>query len=708
MPETNGKFKPKIRLRLKRKGWETLLTIVSLILIFMLAIIARLGPMKYTFQIAEVDPWFYYFSSHYMLINGPAAWFHWVNQLEWYPYGQKISLYDDPMLGLFSSSTYRLVQVFGLNMSFYDYAVYLPVFVTAIATIFMYFFGREIGGKKTGLLAALLLALSPANIQQTMLGEFKEEFIAFFFLVPSLYFLFRSFRTKKSVDMLASGVLLSGAVASWGPVSPYMYDLPALIVLVGVLADKISPSTGFRLLAFVCAPALFTAAIIPRDVSGISRIGEESPVFAAFLIAMLRSYYNSLKVESRQLFKAFSVIIVVLIIAGSGLLLHSALGGRILAIVFPFARSLQPIVNTVAENELTTWADFYVGFNIQMILLPVAVYLFYRKKDAAGIAMVLYIVSATYATASYVRAEEILTPFAAVAAAYVISRLIDSYAPLISKAYKTTSSNKKANTPVDWEIGGILIVLLVISVGFFAYQGLVSGNSSPLMMTVNGQFSNDWPQALTWLKYNTPTNAVVASWWDYGYWIMVGANRTTIADPSTTNTTQIQYLAIALMSNTTVAEKIFHFYHVDYLLIYQPIASVNTGQGTILYPSFDGDLGKSTAMLTIAASTNFQKFNQIFGLNLSKSQFNQSKYLAQIPNTAIFVPSGQYGGQATLFNLMFGSNQEIQYSLSQLAAGQVQLPTFQVPQGFQLVYETPDQAILIYSLNYAAFANQSA
>jgi len=188
----------------------------------------------------------------------------------------------------------------------------------------------------------------------------------------------------------------------------------------------------------------------------------------------------------------------------------------------------------------------------------------------------------------------------------------------------------------------------------------------------------------------------------------VGANRTTIADPSTTNTTQIQYLAIALMSNTTVAEKIFHFYHVDYLLIYQPIASVNTGQGTILYPSFDGDLGKSTAMLTIAASTNFQKFNQIFGLNLSKSQFNQSKYLAQIPNTAIFVPSGQYGGQATLFNLMFGSNQEIQYSLSQLAAGQVQLPTFQVPQGFQLVYETPDQAILIYSLNYAAFANQSA
>ena len=42
-------------------------------------------------------------------------------------------------------------------------------------------------------------------------------------------------------------------------------------------------------------------------------------------------------------------------------------------------------------------------------------------------------------------------------------------------------------------------------------------------------------QAYTWLKDNTPEDARIMAWWDYGYQIAGLANRTTIADGNTWN-----------------------------------------------------------------------------------------------------------------------------------------------------------------------------
>ncbi|MEM3795329.1 MAG: hypothetical protein QW429_05585, partial [Thermoprotei archaeon] len=67
------------RIKLSLGFWNNTLTGLSLAFVFVVAVIARLGPLKYAFQIAEVDPWFFYYSAHYMLTNGVAAWFHFVN-----------------------------------------------------------------------------------------------------------------------------------------------------------------------------------------------------------------------------------------------------------------------------------------------------------------------------------------------------------------------------------------------------------------------------------------------------------------------------------------------------------------------------------------------------------------------------------------------------------------------------------------------------
>lgn len=46
-------------------------------------------------------------------------------------------------------------------------------------------------------------------------------------------------------------------------------------------------------------------------------------------------------------------------------------------------------------------------------------------------------------------------------------------------------------------------------------------------------------QAYYWLRQNTPENAKVMSWWDYGYQITAMANRTILVDNNTWNNTHI-------------------------------------------------------------------------------------------------------------------------------------------------------------------------
>ena len=50
-------------------------------------------------------------------------------------------------------------------------------------------------------------------------------------------------------------------------------------------------------------------------------------------------------------------------------------------------------------------------------------------------------------------------------------------------------------------------------------------------------------------KENTPEDAIVASWWDYGYWITTLSERTTLADNATLNDWQIKKIAYALITN---------------------------------------------------------------------------------------------------------------------------------------------------------------
>ena len=63
---------------------------------------------------------------------------------------------------------------------------------------------------------------------------------------------------------------------------------------------------------------------------------------------------------------------------------------------------------------------------------------------------------------------------------------------------------------------------------------------------------------MQWLRENTPEDAVIAAWWDYGYWISTLGERKTLADNSTLINWQIRKIASTYMSTPENAWRYFN------------------------------------------------------------------------------------------------------------------------------------------------------
>eukprot|EP01043_Picozoa_sp_COSAG02_P026499 COSAG02_NODE_1529_length_12087_cov_326.174258_4_plen_997_part_00 len=76
---------------------------------------------------------------------------------------------------------------------------------------------------------------------------------------------------------------------------------------------------------------------------------------------------------------------------------------------------------------------------------------------------------------------------------------------------------------------------------------------------------DDFREAYWWLRDNTPEDARVMAWWDYGYQITGVGNRTTIADGNTWNHEHIALLGKCLTSTQSESHKIVR-HMADYVL----------------------------------------------------------------------------------------------------------------------------------------------
>ena len=228
-----------------------------------------------------------------------------------------------------------------------------------------------------------------------------------------------------------------------------------------------------------------------------------------------------------------------------------------------------------------------------IFVFPAGVILCFRELRDEHLFVIIYSVMASYFAGVMVRLMLTLTPVVCVASAIALSTLLDTYVdptrpPAQDEDQGKTGSTDESSTPTilskkakkaaataaatptssaaidflsataaisnggsarprgifDLDTRFMITLHMTFLLSFFVLHCTwvtASAYSSPsvVLASSDGQggqnIIDDFREAYYWLRQNTPTDAVVMSWWDYGYQIAGMADRPTLVDNNTWN-----------------------------------------------------------------------------------------------------------------------------------------------------------------------------
>ena len=554
--------------------------------IFVIAILMRIFPAKYGFYLNEFDPYYDYKAANFIVASFDASWkagqggvpgllkyFTWTDYTTWFPEGRAVAATSQDGLQFAGALSYLFFRnVFGLQYSLYDYLVLFPVFVGALTSVVFYFLVKRIAGEAGGLFAALMIAVSPPLIERGNLGWFKSEPLAIFLFAISAYLfltlLDSPMSNKQRVFRAAVAGLLAGYTnTAWGGGEYFTIAFAFFFVIMPFLNFDV-PNMSVVALLFA-AGDIFGSAIFPRPGVAIvtNPVGFALIGGAVFLVVgeWMRTWVRPVEYRWTMAKVLLGLGLVAFTVLSFGLL--SSVSRRYLSTILPWARSGDPLVQSVAEQVFPLGSDYFSSYLVLLFLGIFGAYVaFKRKSPAIGFALVIGL-SSLYISAAFARllvySSIALAILGGIGFAEVLFALLKPAGPSLVR--KKTEYTSQSEMRAVYSIA--LIALLAFPASIFWIPNPVQcTGSSPLcdqspadygVTIANGGtvFSHsqivDWLQALNWIKGNTPTNSVFIGWWDYGYWINVMGNRTTVADNATLNETRIAQIGQMFFSNTT-------------------------------------------------------------------------------------------------------------------------------------------------------------
>ena len=539
-----------------------LLIIGILALSFSLSFMLRAQPLEYGFELNEFDPFFNYRATQFMIENGFPAYLEWHDDLSWHPYGRNVSVTSQVML---HSTTATLYQIFGMGTSLYDFTIWFPLVIGSLTTIIIFALVRIIGGTTAGLFASLFFAISPIIIMRGSIGWFKSEPLGLFYGLLAVYLLLSAIKSDKGkvsvAKIVGGGILLAFGLASWGGVQFFVLPIGLFFVALPFLRkdNKFIIWTSVLFVSvFILVTVTFEGTLYWEDryktgeiealltLSGLFLIG-----CTTFLVAcvIIRRILRKAQLRS-GLALLGGAIIAGVAIGSSGVI--SLPPFRYLNAANPLLVTTDMLTDSVSEHATTTIDISFYFFSILMVFAGIGAWLLFQKRvnrslkirgEMATFALIIGFLG-IYFSSAFVRLEV----FGAISV-IILSSIGVSI--LISKILK--GEHKPASVITKTAFLAIIVALLVVPMVYPEKLNWASANSGIPMTILNGgtQFNistNDWSDSMQWLKENTPEDAVIASWWDYGYWISTLAERKTLADNATLIDWQIRKIASMFMS----------------------------------------------------------------------------------------------------------------------------------------------------------------
>jgi dolichyl-diphosphooligosaccharide--protein glycosyltransferase len=561
---------------------------LTLTSVFVVALFMRAFPAKYGFYLNEFDPYYDYKAAQFIVSSFDASWaaghggfpgllsyFHWTDYTTWFPEGRAVAPTSQDGLQFAGALSYLFFRnIFGLNMSLYDYLVLFPVFIGSLTSIVIFFLVKRIAGAAGGLFAALMFAVSPPILERGNLGWYKSEPLGIFLFVVSAYIFLTILDSDMSARQrvlrgVAAGFLLGYANTAWGGAEYFTAAFGLFFIVLPFLDLDLSKLAITGL--FFTAGDIFGSAIFPRPGVGVVTSAEGLAIIGGTLFIIVANWLKGWvkpddfkKTLVKVMFGA-ALAAIALVSFGS----VSALSARYLSVIFPWVRSGNPLVQSVAEQALPTGSDYFSSYLLLLLLGIFGAVIAFRRRNPATVFALVSGITLIYASAAFSR----LLVYSSIA--FVLLAGI-GFAELAFSLMKPPSSSLVKRKPTYSSGNEMRAVYSVAFIALLAFPASIFWIPNPVPCSTSSLVCDqspadygvslanggtifahseltDWTQALNWIKTNTPQNAVIIAWWDYGYWINVMSNRTTVADNATLNETRIAEIGQMMMSNVTQA-----------------------------------------------------------------------------------------------------------------------------------------------------------
>jgi len=597
-----------------------LLIIGILAIAFSMTFLIRSQAADYGFELNEFDPFFNYRATQFIVDNGYSAYFNWHDDRSWHPQGRDISFTSQVMLHITAATLY---PIFGGNSSLYDFTIIFPVVFGSLTTIVIFALVRVIGGTTAGLLAALFFSVSVPVIVRGTIGWFKSEPLGLFYGLIGIYLFLSGLKSHNKkiafIKLVGGGIFLGFGLASWGgmqflviPLGLFFFALPLL--------RKDHSFIIWAIPVFVLS-LLLTAASFERpgidfvtSIGGFVLIGPTVFLVVNIVIQKISKEEHRLRNGLAFLGGSFIAGISIIILNTESRFLPLPTF-RYQNAINPFLTTQDPLVDSVAEHATTTTSQSFFFLSILMIFAGIGIWLIFRNKDSIHqytskissdmiVFALIFGLIGVYVSSAFVRLEL----FASIAVIILASVGISILSAEIFKS-KKTKDKKFLKTPsritkISFVI--VVIILLILPTTLPARGNWIDSIKAPPTILNGGTNFNvsnyDWLDAMDWLKNNTPEDAVVASWWDYGYWITTLGERISLADNATLQTIRIQKLGEMLLSPPDRAIELLNELDADYVLIFIAAQKIQVAPQEVYLLTGGADESKKQWFMRIAGS----------------------------------------------------------------------------------------------------------
>ena len=616
------------RLRV-RASHDSLIIFSALALILFIAFSIRLFPLRWelqgsTIHITEFDGYFQYRFTKYVVDNGFLSWVlptDWVDTQRWFPGGIDVAQAGYPGLPMIGAFLYQMVSSLGVRIDLMSFCALLaPIFGT-LACFVVYFLGKDIGGKPAGLFSALFLALSPSFIQRSSVGWYDDEIIGIPFILLFMLMFLRSIddgRSTKSsvVYALGGGLLLGIVIAGWGA-AYFAVGVLALYVFLLIVIGRYTQHL-FLSYSLTFGLSLFIAISVPKLSPSYLTSFAVLPVAGIFLLLCVSEILKAIKTARAKIFLTSAFL--ALIVGGLAVVWQfgymRGIAGKFISVIDPFLRSNSPIIESVAEHRISAWGSIYYEFGIGILFFVAGLYFVLRRPNNRNLFILIFGLTSLYFASSMVRLLVLMAPAFGLLGAVGIVGVLKPFVALLKEAPKIAVKRKFSMEHVGREYSGaaVFFIFLILMSNFAfpmpkvykqAYAPTtISAGSLPILP--NAQV-NEWLDMLQWTQNNLKAGTVVSSWWDYGYWLTVLGNVTTLADNATINTTQIENIGFSFMANETQSVKMLRQYNTEYVLVFATFGYSSSSYSASWLDGAGGDNGKWTWMAQISGKAR-QRF----------------------------------------------------------------------------------------------------